>query len=192
MSILNLLKKECWDGSQTWLWSDCPPKTPIVEEPPMNTPDPVVPTTPTDPVVPTDPVADVQAFKGFDIGIQETCGAYSGTRPSVSVGSNGSICMITDQGTSNTLWYFTKIAGKWTSGIFAKGEKGGKYNASRLYMPHIEIDSKGRAWISTKFGCKEYGTMLGQGLWMIGDISKFIPTMFRWVKILKLTRAMVM
>lgn len=175
MSVLNLFKKTCWDGSNIWFYESCPPVTPV--EPP-----PIIEPPITNPPATNLPDAIETAFTGFNIGQQEFCGQFSGTRPSVAVAPNGEIYMIVDQGTSSALWYFTKISGIWKSGLFAKGTKGGQYDASRLYMPHIEIDKKGRAWVSTKFGCKEYGKMLGQGLWMIENANTFEPKMFRWVK----------
>lgn len=116
------------------------------------------------------------------VGPEEVCGSVIGMRPSIAVDSSLQPHIITDIGSSSSLYIYHRINGQWSEELFAKGTPGGQYNASRLYMPHIEIDSKDRAWISCKFGCKEWGTMLGQGLWLVGNL-KSNPNLiwFRWV-----------
>lgn len=105
------------------------------------------------------------------IGAEEKCGDFKGSRPSIAVDSKNLPHIIIDQGTSKELYIFHKIDRTWSQSLFAKGDPKGTYKASRLYMPHIEIDKRDRAWISCKFGCKEWGTMMGQGLWLIDNVT---------------------
>ena len=105
------------------------------------------------------------------IGPEESCGAFSGSRPSIAVDSKNLPHIIIDQGTSKDLYIFHKINNAWSQSLFARGDKNGKYKASRIFLPHIEIDNKDRAWISCKFGTKEWGSMKGQGLWLINNIT---------------------
>ncbi|MCX7591301.1 MAG: hypothetical protein N2255_06700 [Kiritimatiellae bacterium] len=117
------------------------------------------------------------------VGPEEVCGTTIGVRPSIAVDSALQPHIITDIGSATELYVYHKINGQWSESLFAKSTRGGQYNASRLYMPHIEIDSRDRAWISCKFGCKEFGTMLGQGLWLLGNV-RTNPNLiwFRWVR----------
>jgi hypothetical protein len=78
---------------------------------------------------------------------------------------------VADLGTDNKLYAFHKINGVWSGALFAQGSRGGKYDASRIFLPHIEIDAQNRGWISCKMGTKDYGTMYGEGLWLFENMS---------------------
>ena len=117
---------------------------------------------------PTTPASGHQIAK---IGSEETCGSFGGDRPSIAVDSLDQPHAVVDRGSGNILYIYHKIGGQWSESLFAKGTAGGTYDASRLYMPHMEIDKKNRAWITCKFGCKDYGKMMGQGLWMLSSVS---------------------
>lgn len=163
------LVNKCSDGTYLWKWEgNCPDTTTTTTE---------LPTTTTT----TTPHGN---FSGFIVGSEETCGNIDGTRPSIAIDKNNNIYCIFDRGTSNTIYLAYKWKGSWKSREFAVGEKNGDYDAARLYMPHIEIVND-RAWISTKFGCKEWGSMLGQGLWIVDNLASnkdFEPSKFVWVK----------
>ncbi|MBN1672364.1 MAG: VCBS repeat-containing protein [Kiritimatiellae bacterium] len=105
------------------------------------------------------------------VGPEESAGTYSGSRPSIAADTSNQPHIVLDYGSSKYLYIFHRINDRWSQAVFAVGSPGGRYDASRLYMPRIEIDSRDRAWISCKFGCKEYGSMLGQGLWCYQNMS---------------------
>jgi hypothetical protein len=92
-------------------------------------------------------------------------------RPSIATDSLGQPHFVCDAGGDTRFMKFHKVNGVWNGGIFAVGALGGRYSASRLYVGQIEIDSRDRAWISCKFGVKEYGTMYGQGIWLFKDVA---------------------
>lgn len=167
---MNILKKLCWDGTEKWRWMKGPALPPLWTEEDLNM------------LEGLDSRETPRAFSGFTVGTEELCGVFNGTRPSIAVADNGNVYIVIDKGSSNILVAFTRINGNWHEMTFAQGSRGGQYDASRLYMPHIEIGSDGRAWISCKFGCAEYGKMLGQGLWLIENMTTFVPKWFRWVR----------
>jgi hypothetical protein len=90
--------------------------------------------------------------------------------PSIATDSKGQPHVVCDQGGKTQFMKFHKVNGAWSGGVFAVGSRGGKYNASRLYLGQIEIDGKDRAWISTKFGAKEFGEP-GQGIWLFNNVA---------------------
>jgi len=98
------------------------------------------------------------------------CGNLPGSRPSIALDSLGQPHIVTDEDSNKRLYIFHKLNGIWSSSVLAEGRPG-VYDAGRLYLPCIEIDALDRAWISCKFGCKEWGTMLGQGLWCYDSVS---------------------
>jgi hypothetical protein len=104
------------------------------------------------------------------IGVEEYVGSPYMDRPAVAADSKSQPHFVCDAGGNPTFMKYHKIGGTWRGGPFAIGTKGGKYNAGRLYIGQIEIDSKDRAWISCKFGAKEFG-VLGQGIWLYRNIS---------------------
>lgn len=167
MSISSFLKKKCWDGTEVWRWLSGPERPAVWTQEELDG---------------LDLIEGPRAFSGFNIGTEELCGTFNGTRPSIAVANNGNLYIVIDKGSSNIIVAFTRINGNWQEMTFAQGSRGGTYDASRLYMPHIEIGGDGRAWISCKFGCAEYGKMLGQGLWLIENMSTFVPKWFRWVR----------
>lgn len=187
MAILDILKKTCIDGSQIWVWETCSQPAPIPEPTPDPLPGPDTPEEDPSPIPPLSPIpgqdtpTGVAKFIGFNIGAEEVCGVFNGSRPSIAVTSNGTPCIVIDKGTDDVIQSFNKVNGSWKERELAHGSKGGKYDASRLYMPHVEIDESDRVWVSCKFGCAEYGKMLGQGLWLINDLNTFEPSKFSWI-----------
>ncbi len=107
------------------------------------------------------------------IGREEFVSSLNMERPSVATDSKGQPHFSCDAGgpTSRSLLKFHRVNGKWSGGVFATGYPGGRYNAGRLYVSQMEIDGKDRAWISCKFGIKEFGNMFGQGLWLFNNVS---------------------
>ncbi len=106
------------------------------------------------------------------IGDEESVSSSNMERPNVTTDSKAQPHFVCDSPGGDTRFSkYSKINGKWYGGIFAVGSKGGRYDASRLYVGQISIDAKDRAWVSCKFGCKEFGNMLGQGIWLFRDVS---------------------
>lgn len=132
--------------------------------------------------------AQTQAPRVGLIGEEERVASVFMERPSVATDSLGQPHMVCDAGGDTRFMKFHKVNGAWSGGIFAVGARGGRYNASRLYVGQIEIDSRDRAWVSCKFGVKEYGTMYGQGVWLFKDVAT-TPTpkeqFFRFVCVYK-------
>jgi len=118
-----------------------------------------------------------QVPKIVSVGKEESCGAkYAVKRPSIAVDSANRPHVVADNAGSDAnnkwLYIYHKLSGGWTEGVLAQGDcNKGPYRASRVYLPHIEIDAADRAWISCKFGPKECGTMHGQGVWMLEKVS---------------------
>jgi len=96
---------------------------------------------------------------------EESIAPIGGDRSSVAIGPDGKVVVVWDKGTGNTIWTATRDGMGWQWREFAKGEKGGTYDAGRLFLPCVGIDSLGRLWVSAKLGVKEWGSMGGQGLW---------------------------
>jgi len=105
------------------------------------------------------------------IGPEELISTAYMERPSISTDSRGQPHIVCDNGGKTDFMKFHKVNGQWSGGIFAVGSRGGRYSASRLYVGQIEIDPRDRAWISCKFGTKEFGSMLGQGVWLFRDVA---------------------
>jgi hypothetical protein len=106
------------------------------------------------------------------IGPEESVSSASMERPNVSTDSKAQPHFVCDSPGGDTRFSkYDKINGKWHGGVFAVGARGSRYNASRLYVGQISIDGKDRSWISCKFGCKEFGNMLGQGVWLFRDVA---------------------
>jgi hypothetical protein len=116
-------------------------------------------------------LAHGQAAQINKIGAEEFVSSIGMDRPSVATDSKSQPHFVADCGGNPNFMKFHRVNGKWTGGIFATGSPRGPYSASRLYIGQIEIDGKDRAWISCKFGCKEYGWMLGQGTWLFRDVA---------------------
>ncbi len=91
--------------------------------------------------------------------------------PSVAADSKGQPHFVCDPGGNTQFAKFHRVNGAWKGGVFAVGAHGGRYDASRLYIGQIEIDGKDRAWVSCKFGCKDFGSMLGYGVWLFGNVA---------------------
>lgn len=98
---------------------------------------------------------------------EEQVSAISGDRASLALDPQGQPRVVFDKGTGNTIWYSERRPdGGWITQVWAQGSKGGEYDCSRIFLPHIEIDSLGRPWITAKLGVKEWGSMGGIGLWL--------------------------
>jgi hypothetical protein len=109
-------------------------------------------------------------------------------RPSISTDSLGQPHVVCDAGCNTRFMKFHKVNGVWNGGIFAVGSLTGRYQASRLYVGQIEIDSRDRAWISCKFGIKEFGSMYGQGVWLFKNVATNpdpVEQFFRFVCVYK-------
>jgi hypothetical protein len=120
------------------------------------------------------------------IGEEEFISGQYMERPSVAADSKGQPHMVCDFGGNTQFMKFHRIGDQWSGGVFAVGSRGGRYDASRLYIGQIEIDSRDRAWISCKFGVKEYGAMYGQGIWLFKNMDT-VPKeqFFRFVCVYK-------
>jgi hypothetical protein len=106
------------------------------------------------------------------IGNEEFVSSAVMERPNVSTDSKAQPHFICDfPGGGVQFSKYSKVNGVWRGGVFAQGTPRGRYSASRLYVGQISIDSKDRSWISCKFGCKEFGSMLGQGIWLFRDVA---------------------
>jgi hypothetical protein len=105
------------------------------------------------------------------IGPEEIVSGLFMERPSVSTDSKCQPHMVCDAGGHTPFMKFHRVNDQWSGGVFATGGRGGRYDASRLYIGQIEVDSRDRAWISCKFGVKEYGAMYGQGIWLFRNVA---------------------
>jgi hypothetical protein len=103
-------------------------------------------------------------------GAEEFVSGLPFYHPSIAADSKGQPHFVCDAGGNTQFMKFHRAGGQWRGKVFAVGSNGGKYNASRLYIGQIEIDGRDRAWISCKFGAKEYGEP-GQGLWLFRDVA---------------------
>ncbi len=118
------------------------------------------------------------------IGPEETCGTRLCGRVSVAVDTKNQPHGIADLGTDNQLFAYHKINGAWSEALFAQGIPHGKYAASRIYLPHLEIDAENRGWVSCKMGVKNWGWMHGEGLWLYENMTT-APTE-KWFQYLNL------
>lgn len=105
------------------------------------------------------------------VGGEESCGALDGERPSIALDTLGQPHISAQSQDSKRLNLYHRINGVWQAVTIAEGKQGGEVRASRLMMSRIEIDAANRAWVSCKLGTKEYGDMLGQGLWMYNSVE---------------------
>ena len=122
------------------------------------------------------------------IGDEEYVSTSYMEHPAVATDSKAQPHMVGDYGVGNSFMKYSRIQGTWAGGVFASGSRGGRYDASRLYIGQIEIDAKDRAWISCKMGVKEYGDMYGQALWVFSDVDGTaypIEKFFRFVCVYK-------
>lgn len=111
-------------------------------------------------------VASVVASPSRLVGPEESISPLPGDRPSVTVAPDGSVFVIWDKGTGDTLWCSRRQPdGAWLPDIYAKADSRGPYDASRIFLPHAEYDINGDLWISAKFGVKEGGSAGGQAIW---------------------------
>jgi hypothetical protein len=107
----------------------------------------------------------------FTLGPEEVVADAFMERPSIATDSKCQPHIVCDAGGNTRFMKYHRLNGAWSGGVFATGSRGGKYDASRLYVGQIEIDAMDRAWISCKFGVKEFGSMYGQGLWLFKNVA---------------------
>ncbi len=122
------------------------------------------------------------------VGREEFISGSYMEHPAIATDSKAQPHFVADFGFGPSFMKFHRIKGRWTGGVFASGVRHGRYDASRLYIGQIEIDSKDRAWISCKTGVKEFGDMYGQGVWLFRDVDTNpypIEQFFRFVCVYK-------
>ena len=121
----------------------------------------------------TGPPSAVQlpAPGGGGTGGEEVVGSFDGMRSSIATDSRNQPHIVIDAPNSRVLYQYHKIGGVWGGMEVGRSSPGGKYDASRLYMPHVEIDPRDRMWVSCKFGTKDWGSMLGQGVWCYDSVA---------------------
>ena len=108
---------------------------------------------------------------GFElsVGPEETASGVSGlSRPSLALDSLGQPHIVADMGNPQ-VYILHRLGGDWQEELFA--EWTAQIDASRVYLPHIEIDGSDRAWVSAWLGIKDGGTMQGQGVWLVSDVA---------------------
>ena len=105
------------------------------------------------------------------IGSEEEVSSFVGLRPSIALDADGQPHIVADDNSGSRIALFHRIGGSWRGGTFAQGEPGGKYDASRVYVPWIQVDPQNRAWVSATFGVKEFGTMEGVGVWCVENVN---------------------
>jgi len=105
------------------------------------------------------------------VGDEEVAGNTGGVhRTTIAVDSLNQPHILADKG--NPLVYiWHRTGGSWSESLFAAAED---YNTERIYLPHIEIDKKDRAWISAWITYKSHPDPVatcGQGIWQLGNIT---------------------
>ncbi len=108
---------------------------------------------------------------GFElvVGPEETASAVTGlTRPSLALDSLGQPHIVADKGNPQ-VYILHRLGGDWQEELFA--EWTAQIDASRVYLPHLEIDGSDRAWVSAWLGIKDGGTMQGQAVWLVTDVA---------------------
>jgi len=168
-------EEDQWEGGDAIHDTDTPTPAPQPTPAPTPEPEPEPEPEPTPTPEPDDQDDDgVSSAYGIEsIGTAESISGFVGARPSIAVDIRGQPHVAVDEGHGSgpQIQLFHRINGAWSGGQFAKGSNGGKYNASRVYIPHLEIDANDMGWLSCKFGNKEYGSFLGEGLWGISAMS---------------------
>jgi len=115
-----------------------------------------------------DDAAPASAFT-LTLGVEEVAGTVTGlSRPSIALDSLGAPHIFADKGNPQ-VWALHKLGGEWREELFA--EWTAEVDASRVYLPHVEIDASDRAWVSAWLGIKDGGTMAGQGVWLVTDVT---------------------
>ena len=103
----------------------------------------------------------------YVIGPEEVAGAFIGSRPSIAVDAQGQPHIVIDQGWSDVLSIFHKLGGDWREELFAQDN----FGSDRNYLPHMEIDAAGRAWISSWYATVNVEDECGQGIWLLDDVA---------------------
>ncbi len=118
-----------------------------------------------------DDTGDDDDTTGFElvVGPEETASGVTGlSRPSLALDSLGQPHVVADRGNPQ-VYILHRLGGDWQEELFA--EWTAQIDASRVYLPHIEIDGSDRAWVSAWLGIKDGGTMQGQGVWLVSDVA---------------------
>ncbi len=114
---------------------------------------------------------DAEPASAFDLTVEAEVVASTITglsRPSIALDSLGAPHVVADRGNPQ-VYVLHELGGVWREELFAEWTE--EIDASRVYLPHIEIDASDRAWVSAWLGIKDGGTMAGQGIWLITDVS---------------------
>ena len=103
------------------------------------------------------------------VGAEETAGTLTGlSRPSLALDSLGQPHIVADKGNPQ-VYVLHRLAGDWHEELFAEWTE--EVDASRVYLPHLEIDGSDRGWVSAWLGTKDGGNTMGQGVWLIEEIA---------------------
>jgi hypothetical protein len=98
---------------------------------------------------------------------EERIADIGGDRASIAVAPDGKLYVMWDKGIGDIVWTAERDGMGWQKyRVFAKGAD---YDAARVFLPHVGVDSLGRPWYSAKLGVK--GTTHkggGVGLWCPG------------------------
>jgi len=103
------------------------------------------------------------------IGPAENCGSMTGiSKPSLALDSTLNPHVVVDKDLP-LVYIYHRLNGQWSEGLFANAAD---YGTARIHLPHIEIDSGDRAWVSGWFGAKGMpGGKMGQGLWLVNGVQ---------------------
>lgn len=107
-------------------------------------------------------------------GGEERIADIGGDRASVAVAPDGKLYVMWDKGTGDTVWTAERDGMGWQK--YRVLAKGADYDAARVFLPCVGVDSLGRPWYSAKLGVK--GTTYkggGVGLWCPGKFVLVHP-----------------
>ncbi len=87
----------------------------------------------------------------LEISPEESCGSFSGVRPSIDIDSQGQPHVVVDSGheaLGSTLMMYNKIGGSWQERVFAtrSSEPSVTTAPSAISQPWVEIDAQDRMW----------------------------------------------
>ena len=105
---------------------------------------------------------------GYKIGAEEVAGNQGGlSRTTIAVDSLNQPHIVADWG-DHQVYAQNKINGQWSESLFAT-HSSLPYDVGRIYLPHIEIDSQDRAWISAWVPFAS--TKGGQVVWVMDNVA---------------------
>ncbi len=107
----------------------------------------------------------------ISISTAETCGAFSGVRPSIDIDSAGQPHIVVDSGHAalgSTMMMYNRIGGSWRSSLFANSssEPSVPVTPSAISQPWIEIDASDRMWVFAQYFRAGSMSASGQGVWL--------------------------